>query len=82
MPKQCCNPLTCLDSLPGLGYTVPGFPNGFHSYSGETLPYSAAHHPSGSSLKHSSVGEDSTHALIGPDEQVSMDVLNSPVCRQ
>ncbi|XP_057279562.1 fibroblast growth factor receptor substrate 3 [Pezoporus wallicus] len=52
-----------------LGYTVPGFPNGFHSYSGETLPYSAAHHPSVSSLKHSSVGEDSTHALIGPDEQ-------------
>ncbi|XP_010008343.1 PREDICTED: fibroblast growth factor receptor substrate 3 [Nestor notabilis] len=52
-----------------LGYTVPGFPNGFHSYPGETLPYSAAHHPSVSSLRHSSVGEDSTHALIGPDEQ-------------
>ncbi|KFU96722.1 Fibroblast growth factor receptor substrate 3 [Chaetura pelagica] len=52
-----------------LGYTVPGFPNGFPSFPGETLPYSAAHHPSVSSLRHSSVGEDSTHALIGPEEQ-------------
>ncbi|KFP62036.1 Fibroblast growth factor receptor substrate 3 [Cariama cristata] len=52
-----------------LGYTVPGFPNGFHSFPGETLSYSAARHPSVSSLRHSSVGEDSTHALIGPDEQ-------------
>ncbi|NXI46467.1 FRS3 factor, partial [Galbula dea] len=52
-----------------LGYTVPGFPNGFPSFPGEPLPYSAAHHPSVSSLRHSSVGEDSTHALIGPDEQ-------------
>ncbi|NXE27320.1 FRS3 factor, partial [Ardeotis kori] len=52
-----------------LGYTVPGFPNGFHSFPGETLSYSAARRPSVSSLRHSSVGEDSTHALIGPDEQ-------------
>ncbi|NXP51274.1 FRS3 factor, partial [Heliornis fulica] len=52
-----------------LGYTVPGFPNGFHSFPAETLSYSAARHPSVSSLRHSSVGEDSTHALIGPDEQ-------------
>lgn len=74
--------LICLDSLPGLGYTVPGFPNGFHSFPGETLSYSAARHPSVSSLRHSSVGEDSTHALIGPDEQVNLDVLNSAVFKQ
>ncbi|NWX92224.1 FRS3 factor, partial [Nothoprocta pentlandii] len=52
-----------------LGYTVPGLPNGFHSFPGETLSYSTARPPSVSSLRHSSVGEDSTHALIGPDEQ-------------
>ncbi|XP_064029828.1 fibroblast growth factor receptor substrate 3 isoform X2 [Pogoniulus pusillus] len=52
-----------------LGYTVQGFPNGFHSFPGETLSYSTARRPSVSSLRHSSVGEDSTHALIGPDEQ-------------
>ncbi|NXL84079.1 FRS3 factor, partial [Alectura lathami] len=52
-----------------LGYTVPGFPNGFHSFPGETPPHSAARQPSVSSLRHSSVGEDSTHALIGSDEQ-------------
>lgn len=72
----------CLCSSPGLGYTVPGFPNGFHSFSGEPLSYSAARHPSVSSLRHSSVGEDSTHALIGPDEQVNTDALNSAVCEQ
>ncbi|NWR87784.1 FRS3 factor, partial [Furnarius figulus] len=52
-----------------LGYTVPGFPNGFHSFPGESLSYSAARHPSVSSLRHSSVGEDSTHLLLGPEEQ-------------
>ncbi|NXC35003.1 FRS3 factor, partial [Campylorhamphus procurvoides] len=52
-----------------LGYTVPGFPNGFHSFPGESLSCSAARHPSGSSLRHSSVGEDSTHLLLGPEEQ-------------
>uniref|UniRef100_A0A8D0L5C5 Fibroblast growth factor receptor substrate 3 n=1 Tax=Sphenodon punctatus TaxID=8508 RepID=A0A8D0L5C5_SPHPU len=52
-----------------LGYTVPGFPNGFHSFPGEGPSYSTARHPSMSSLRHSSVGEDSTHALLGPDEQ-------------
>ncbi|NWJ10446.1 FRS3 factor, partial [Crypturellus undulatus] len=52
-----------------LGYTVPGLPNGFHSFPGETLSCSTARPPSVSSLRHSSVGEDSTHALIGPDEQ-------------
>lgn len=51
-----------------LGYTVPGFPNGFHSFSGEVPPCSAARHPSMSSMRHSSVGEDSTHALIVPDD--------------
>lgn len=74
--------LICLDSLLGLGYTVPGFPNGFHSFPGETLSYSAVRHPSVSSLRHSSVGEDSTHALIGPDDQVNLDVLKSTVCKQ
>ncbi|XP_014449020.1 fibroblast growth factor receptor substrate 3 [Alligator mississippiensis] len=52
-----------------LGYTVPGFPNGFHSFPGEAPSYSTTRHPSMSSLRHSSVGEDSTHALIGADEQ-------------
>ncbi|NWW75010.1 FRS3 factor, partial [Climacteris rufus] len=50
-----------------LGYT--GLPNGFHSFPGESLPYPAARHPSVSSLRHSSVGEDSTHPLLGPEEQ-------------
>ncbi|NXB11303.1 FRS3 factor, partial [Cnemophilus loriae] len=50
-----------------LGYT--GLPNGFHSFPGESLSYSAARHPSVSSLRHSSVGEDSTHPLLGPEEQ-------------
>ncbi|NXA53731.1 FRS3 factor, partial [Nothocercus julius] len=59
----------CLTYLPDLGYTVPGLPNGFHSFPRETLSYSTARPPSVSSLRHSSVGEDSTHALIGPDEQ-------------
>lgn len=52
-----------------LGYAVPGFPNGFPSFPGEALSFSAGRQPSLSSLRHSSVGEDSTHALIGPDEQ-------------
>ncbi|KAJ7420972.1 Fibroblast growth factor receptor substrate 3 [Willisornis vidua] len=51
-----------------LGYTVPGFPNGFHTFPGESLSCSTARHPSVSSLRHSSVGEDSTH-LLGPEEQ-------------
>ncbi|NXE43733.1 FRS3 factor, partial [Ptilorrhoa leucosticta] len=59
--------LLCLDSLTGLGYT--GLPNGFHSFPGESLSYSAARPPSVSSLRHSSVGEDSTHPLLGPEEQ-------------
>ncbi|NXU21349.1 FRS3 factor, partial [Pardalotus punctatus] len=50
-----------------LGYT--GLPNGFHSFPGESLSCSAARHPSVSSLRHSSVGEDSTHPLLGPEEQ-------------
>lgn len=61
--------LLCPDSLAGLGYT--GLPNGFHSFPGESLSYSAARHPSVSSLRHSSVGEDSTHPLLGPEEQVN-----------
>ncbi|NWV45287.1 FRS3 factor, partial [Daphoenositta chrysoptera] len=50
-----------------LGYT--GLPNGFHSFPGESVSCSAARHPSVSSLRHSSVGEDSTHPLLGPEEQ-------------
>ncbi|NXS26152.1 FRS3 factor, partial [Pomatostomus ruficeps] len=50
-----------------LGYT--GLPNGFHSFPGESLSYPAARPPSVSSLRHSSVGEDSTHPLLGPEEQ-------------
>ncbi|XP_032936190.1 fibroblast growth factor receptor substrate 3 isoform X2 [Catharus ustulatus] len=50
-----------------LGYT--GLPNGFHSFPGESLSCPAARHPSVSSLRHSSVGEDSTHPLLGPEEQ-------------
>ncbi|XP_074833791.1 fibroblast growth factor receptor substrate 3 [Carettochelys insculpta] len=52
-----------------LAYTVPGFPNGFHSFPGELSSYSTARRPSMNSLRHSSIGDDSTHALIGPDEQ-------------
>ncbi|NXO04308.1 FRS3 factor, partial [Rhinopomastus cyanomelas] len=52
-----------------LGYTVPGFPNGFPSFPGEALPCSAARRPSVGSLRHPSVGEESTRALIAPDEQ-------------
>ncbi|NWU93268.1 FRS3 factor, partial [Upupa epops] len=52
-----------------LGYTIPGFPNGFPSFPGETLSCSAACRPSVSSLRHPSVDEDSNHALIGPEEQ-------------
>uniref|UniRef100_A0A8D0DGP8 Fibroblast growth factor receptor substrate 3 n=1 Tax=Salvator merianae TaxID=96440 RepID=A0A8D0DGP8_SALMN len=52
-----------------LGYTVPGFPNGFHSFSVEASSCPVARHTSMSRLRHSSVGEDSTHALIVPDEQ-------------
>lgn len=72
----------CPGSLPGLGYAVPGFPNGFPSFPGEALSFSAGRQPSLSSLRHSSVGEDSTHALIGPDEQVNLPLLNSAICRQ
>lgn len=50
-----------------LGYT--GLPNGLHSFPGEPLSCPAAQHPSVSSLRHSSVGEDSTHPLLGPEEQ-------------
>ncbi|KAH0618836.1 hypothetical protein JD844_018332 [Phrynosoma platyrhinos] len=52
-----------------LGYTVPGFPNGFHSFPAEATTCPAVRHTSMGSLRHSSVGEDSTHALIVPDDQ-------------
>ncbi|NXP00585.1 FRS3 factor, partial [Certhia brachydactyla] len=59
-----------------LGYS--GLPNGFHSFPGESLSYSAARPPSVSSLRHSSVGEDSTHPLLGPDEQSHTYVNTEP----
>ncbi|XP_068015874.1 fibroblast growth factor receptor substrate 3 [Melanerpes formicivorus] len=52
-----------------LGYTVQGLPNGFHSFPAEALSCPTARRPSASSLRHSSVGEDSTHALLGAEEQ-------------
>lgn len=56
---------------PALGYNVSSFSNGFPGCPGEALRFSAPRRPSTSSLRHPSLGEESTHALIAPDEQVS-----------
>lgn len=56
---------------PALGYTVSSFSNGFPGCPGEGPRFSAPRRPSTSSLRHPSLGEESTHALIAPDEQVS-----------
>lgn len=56
---------------PALGYTVSSFSNGFPGCPGEGLRFSVPRRPSTSSLQHPSFGEESTHALIAPDEQVS-----------
>lgn len=56
---------------PALGYTVSSFSNGFLGCPGEGPRFSAPRRPSTSSLRHPSLGEESTHALIAPDEQVS-----------
>ncbi|XP_064141915.1 fibroblast growth factor receptor substrate 3 isoform X1 [Loxodonta africana] len=52
-----------------LGYTVSSFSNGFPGCPGEGPWFSAPRRPSTSSLRHPSLGEESTHALIAPDEQ-------------
>lgn len=57
---------------PALGYTVSSFSNGFPGCPGEGPRFSVPRRPSTSSLRHSSLGEESTHALIAPNEQVSM----------
>ncbi|XP_016068170.1 PREDICTED: fibroblast growth factor receptor substrate 3 isoform X2 [Miniopterus natalensis] len=54
-----------------LGYSVSSFSNGFPGCPGEGSRFSAPRRPSTSSLRHPSLGEESTHALIAPDEQVS-----------
>lgn len=55
---------------PALGYTVSSFSNGFLGCPGEGPRFSAPRRPSTSSLRHPSLGEESTRALIAPDEQV------------
>ncbi|XP_077911464.1 fibroblast growth factor receptor substrate 3 isoform X1 [Halichoerus grypus] len=56
-----------------LGYTVSSFSNGFLGCPGEGPRFSAPRRPSTSSLRHPSLGEESTHALIAPDEQLHSD---------
>ncbi|XP_003473918.1 fibroblast growth factor receptor substrate 3 [Cavia porcellus] len=60
-----------------LGYTVSSFSNGFPSCPGEGPRLSAPRRPSSSSLRHPSLGEESTSALIAPDEQ-SHTYVNTP----
>ncbi|XP_069879873.1 fibroblast growth factor receptor substrate 3 [Dipodomys merriami] len=52
-----------------LGYSVSSFSNGFPGCAGDGPRFAAARHPS--------LGEESTHALIGPDEQ-SHTYVNTP----
>lgn len=52
-----------------LGCTVSGFSNGCPGCPGEAPRFSTPQQPSSSSLRHPSLGEESTHALIAPDEQ-------------
>nr|XP_033775219.1 fibroblast growth factor receptor substrate 3 [Geotrypetes seraphini]XP_033775220.1 fibroblast growth factor receptor substrate 3 [Geotrypetes seraphini]XP_033775221.1 fibroblast growth factor receptor substrate 3 [Geotrypetes seraphini] len=52
-----------------LGYTITGFPNGFHSFVREGGTYSTARPPSLGSLRHSSAGQEPVHSLITPEEQ-------------
>ncbi|XP_004624209.1 fibroblast growth factor receptor substrate 3 [Octodon degus] len=60
-----------------VGYTVSSFSNGFPSCPGEGARFSAPRRPSSSSLRHASLGEESTNALIAPDEQ-SHTYVNTP----
>ncbi|XP_069489132.1 fibroblast growth factor receptor substrate 3 [Ambystoma mexicanum] len=52
-----------------MGYSMAGYPNGFHSFPREGPNYPASRHPSMGSLRHPSIGEESTHGLITPEEQ-------------
>ncbi|XP_005389759.1 PREDICTED: fibroblast growth factor receptor substrate 3 isoform X4 [Chinchilla lanigera] len=60
-----------------LGYTISSFSNGFPSCPGEGPRCSAPRRPSSSSMRHPSLGEESTNALIAPDEQ-SHTYVNTP----
>nr|XP_019593965.1 PREDICTED: fibroblast growth factor receptor substrate 3 isoform X3 [Rhinolophus sinicus] len=60
-----------------LGCTISSFANGFPGCPGEGPRFSAPRRPSTSSLRHPSLGEESTHALIAPDEQ-SHTYVNTP----
>ncbi|XP_054990249.1 fibroblast growth factor receptor substrate 3 [Sorex araneus] len=60
-----------------LGYTISSFANGFPGCPGEGRRFSAPRRPSTSSLRHPSLGEESTHALIAPEEQ-SHTYVNAP----
>lgn len=60
-----------------LGYTISSFANGFPGCPGEGRRFSAPRRPSTSSLRHPSLGEESTHALIAPEEQ-SHTYVNTP----
>ncbi|XP_055982398.1 fibroblast growth factor receptor substrate 3 isoform X2 [Sorex fumeus] len=53
------------------------FANGFPGCPGEGRRFSAPRRPSTSSLRHPSLGEESTHALIAPEEQ-SHTYVNAP----
>ncbi|XP_038605713.1 fibroblast growth factor receptor substrate 3 isoform X2 [Tachyglossus aculeatus] len=78
-PTQLHLPLPRAPHAPSaLGYTVHScFPGGFPRLPGDGPPYSAPRPPSAGSLRHSSLGEESTHALIGPEEQ-SHTYINTP----
>ncbi|XP_055469403.1 fibroblast growth factor receptor substrate 3 [Psammomys obesus] len=58
-------------------YTVSSFSNGFPGCPGEGPRFSAPRRPSTSSLRHASLGEESTHTLIASDEQ-SHTYVNTP----
>lgn len=62
-------------------FTVPGFPNGFPCYPsmGDGSSHPSTRHPSIGSARLSSVGEESTHPLIGGDDQIHTYVNTSNV---
>ncbi|XP_042198084.1 fibroblast growth factor receptor substrate 2 [Callorhinchus milii] len=64
------------------GFGVPGFPNGFPCYPplGDGSSHPSTRHPSVGSARLSSVGEESTHPLIGgADDQIHTYVNTSNV---
>ncbi|XP_053310238.1 fibroblast growth factor receptor substrate 3 [Spea bombifrons] len=50
-----------------LGYA--GFPNGFHSFPRDGPSYPSSCHPTMGNVRHSSIGDQSTHGLIIPEDQ-------------